>query len=836
MELHNAVLVFAGLLILVSVVQRLATWSTLPASILIAATGAALGGLSLLVEHLFPGTFITEGAHSLANLPVGSDVFLFVFLPALLFQSSLTIEVRQMISDAAPILLLAVIAVVVATLVIGVSLAPIASVPMVACLMLGSIVATTDPVAVIAIFRDLGAPSRLTHLLEGESLLNDAAAITLFVVLHGILLGTSHADLGPATLKFLGSFVGGIATGFVGARLIVGLMAWLRDLRFAQVTLTLALPYVVYVLSEILSKHGLAVSGVVAAVTAGLALNAFGQPRIAPSDWRFLNDVWEQLAFWASSLIFLLAALLVPRLIANITWNDLMLLAVLVLAAFAARAVVLFGLVPVLSAAKLSERISHGYKIVILWGGLRGAVTLALALAVKEDIGIPGDVQRFIAVLATGFVFFTLVVNGLTLRPLIRALRLDLLSPFDQALRAQVLALSRQRVVQAVRTIGQEYGFPDELTTSVADEYRTHHGSRKIASATMPALAGDANEQLRLGLVGLATRERELILEHFSARTVSGRVVEELLSHAERLIDRTRTDGREGYLDAGKDQIGFSWRTQLAHFLHRRFRVDGPLVDRLGDRFERLLVGRVVLEELGPYVASSLAPLVGDTITPLVRLALDQRRQMADAALEAFRAQYASYAELLERRFLGRVALRHEDLEYRTLFEERLIGPELYTALRREIRATRAAVEVRPRLDLGLETRALIAHVPIFKSLTPEQLDQLAHLLRPRVAMPDERLIAAGERGDQMYFISSGVVQATAAGQRFLLTRGDFFGEMALVLDVPRQADVTALSYCQLLVLEGRDFNALLRHSPAIKHQIDQAAASRAEINEGVAE
>jgi Na+:H+ antiporter len=832
MELHNAVLVFAGLLILVSIVQRLATWSTLPASILIAATGAALGGLSLLIEHLAPGAVITEAAHSFANLPVSSEVFLFVFLPALLFQSSLTIEVRQMIGDAAPILLLAVIAVVVATLVIGVSLAPISSVPMVACLMLGAIVATTDPVAVIAIFRDLGAPSRLTHLLEGESLLNDAAAISLFVVLQGILLGTSHADLGPATLKFLWTFLGGIASGLIGARLIVSLMTWLRDLRFAQVTLTLALPYVVYVLSE----HGLHVSGVVAAVTAGLALNAFGQPRIAPTDWRFLNDVWEQLAFWASSLIFLLAALLVPRLIADISWNDLVLLAVLIAAAFGARAIVLYALVPILSAARLSERISHGYKLVILWGGLRGAVTLALALAVKENHDIPADVQRFIAVLATGFVFFTLVVNGLTLRPIIRALRLDRLSPFDQALRAQVLALSRQRVVQAVRTIGQEYGFPDELTTSVADGYRTHHGGKKTAAAAEPAMTGDDEEQLRLGLVGLATRERELILEHFSARTISGRVVEELLGDADRLVDRTRTDGRDGYLDSGKDQMGFSRRIQFAHFLHRRFRLDGPLVDRLGDRFERLLVGRVVLEELGPYVASSLAPLVGERITPLVRLALDQRRQMADAALEAFRAQYESYAELLERRFLGRVALRREDLEYRTLFEERLIGPELYTALRRELRDARVAVDVRPRLDLGLETRGLIAHVPIFKSLTPEQLDQLAHLLRPRVAMPDERLISAGERGDQMYFISSGVVQATAAGQRFLLTRGDFFGEMALVLDVPRQADVTALSYCQLLVLEARDFNALLRHSPAIKHQIDQAAAARAEINEGVAE
>jgi Na+:H+ antiporter len=830
MELYTALLLLAGLLILASLIQRLAARTTLPASILLAAAGAAIGGVVMLIEHVGGGGPIEEAAKAFTELPVGSEVFLYVFLPALLFQSALTIEVRQIFQDAAPILLLAVIAVVVATGVIGLALAPMAGVPMVACLMLGAIVATTDPVAVIAIFRDIGAPARLTRLLEGESLLNDAAAITLFGVLLGILRGTGTASFLPATVSFLWTFAGGIVVGFAGARLVVLLLGWLGDLRFAQVTLTLALPYLVFIASE----HGLHVSGVVAAVTAGLVCSAIGQPRIAPADWRFLNEVWEQLAFWASSLIFLLAALLVPRLLANASSRDAMLLAMLVAAALVARALVLYGLLPVLSGLGLSQRINHRYKTVILWGGLRGAVTLALVLAVRENRGIDPEVQRFIAVLATGFVLFTLIVNGLTLRPVIRMLRLDRLSPFDQALRTQVLSLSQHRVVQAVQTIGREYGFPDELTTSVADDYRTYHAGKKAGPAT--TVAGDDEDQLRLGLLGLANRERELVLEHFSSRTVSGRVVEELLADAERLIDRTHASGREGYFAAAGDQLSFSRRFRFGHMLHRRFRIDGPLVDRLGDRFERLLVSRVVLEELGPYVATSLAPLVGDRVTPKLRLVLDQRRQMADAALEAFRAQYAQFSDLLERRFLRRVALRREDGEYRKLFQERLIGPELYTALRRELRTARVAVEVRPRLDLGLETRGLVRHVPLFAGLDAHQIDQVAHLLQPRMAMPDERLISEGERGDRMYFISSGVVEAVAAGQRFLLTRGDFFGEMALVLDVPRQANVTALSYCQLLVLESRDFHALLRHSPGIKHQIDQAASARAQMNEAVRE
>ncbi len=106
-----------------------------------------------------------------------------MFLPLLVFQAGIATDVRQVIEDAAPILLLAIVATLVTTAVIGLALSPISGMPLVACLMLGSIVATTDPVAVIGIFHDVGAPSRLTRLVEGETLLNDAAAITLFGLL-----------------------------------------------------------------------------------------------------------------------------------------------------------------------------------------------------------------------------------------------------------------------------------------------------------------------------------------------------------------------------------------------------------------------------------------------------------------------------------------------------------------------------------------------------------------------------------------------------------------------------------------------------------------------------
>ena len=830
MDLRIIVLLLAGLLVLVSLLQPLATRLRVPASVLLAVVGISLGTLSMFLARAETGA-LGSVARAFVDLPVDSNTFLYVFLPALLFQSALSIEVQRILEDAAPVLLLAVVAVLVATFVIGFALAPFTEVSLVACLMLGAMVATTDPVAVIGIFADVGAPARLTRLVAGEALLNDAAAIALFSLLLTMELGGHGGGAGTASLTFLRQFGGGLVFGYVCARVVASWFSWLQDLRFAQVSLTVALPYLAFIIGE----RGLHVSGVVASVASGLALNAIGQPRIAPGDWQFLHDVWEQIAFWASSLIFVLAALLVPRLVTSVGWHDVGLLAVLIAAALIARALVLYGLMPVLTVFNWSQQIDKRFKAVILWGGLRGAVTLALALAVTENPAIDPSIQRFIAVLATGFVLFTLLVGGTTLRMLIKMLGLDRLSPFDQALRTQVLSLSRDRVAAVIKRVGREFQFPDDLVRNLLVQYS---GPAKVmTSATSPgtpAVVEDDADRLRLGLIAVTTLERELILDHFTARTVAGRVVEELLDNVGRLIDRTRAKGFPEYLETARELVGFSSRFRLAHFLHRRLGIESVLEDVLADRFERLLVDRIVLEELSQSVVEKLGPIVGDRLTPQLIEALQQRQAMTAAALEALRSQYPAYASILEVRFLKRVALRHQSTEQKSLYEHQVIGPELFGVLTRELQSVRAGVDARPRLDLGLETRALISQVPMFAELDKKQLNAVANLLKPLFAVPGEVLIQKGARGDSMYFICSGDVEVHAAGQSIKLGRGDFFGEMALLLAQPRQADVSAVSYCLLLVLQDEDFQSLLRGSKGIRERIDAAATARKKMNEAV--
>jgi CPA1 family monovalent cation:H+ antiporter len=270
----------------------------------------------------------------------------------------------------------------------------------------------------------------------------------------------------------------------------------------------------------------------------------------------------------------------------------------------------------------------------------------------------------------------------------------------------------------------------------------------------------------------------------------------------------------------------------LVHWLHRRWGIDGPLALRLAARFERILVSRMVIDELTRFVDQKLALVLGPRVAELLREVAGQRHDATTKALDALRLQYPSYADDLERRFLVRLALRLEDGEYSTMFEEGLIGQELYNDLLREVGERRSRSLRRPRLDLGLNIGDLIQEVPMFADLSSEQLDKIAALLHPRVAVPGEILVRRGDRGTVMFFLSSGAAEVALEDHKIRLGRGEFFGEMAL-LDPSgrRQADVTALSYCQLLILREEDLRTLFATEPAIREKIRQVAHDRQEMN-----
>jgi Na+:H+ antiporter len=814
-------LILAALLVIVAISQPLATQLKLPQSVLLAAIGIGIGALPAITAHLGLPSSIDVVADLFAKLPVSSSLFIYVFLPLLVFEAGVASDVKRTIEDAAPILILAVAATLITAATIGLALWPFAQMPLVVCLLLGSIVATTDPAAVIAVFRDVGAPRRLSRLVEGEALLNDAAAIALFI----LLLEFIEAGREPSAIAGLGEFivlfVGGGAFGYLAGRSLLWSIRQVSSDRLAEATLTIAFAYLSFVAGERLFH----VSGVVAVLTAGLTFSALGPARVTPENWSFLSELWEQIAFWARSLIFVLASILVPRLLANTGLHDVLLLGVLVAAAFAARAFALFGLLPPLESLGLNQRIDINYKLAIIWGGLRGALTLVLALAVTEHSDLPANIQRFVAVLATGFVLFTLFVNGVTLRLAIRLLRLDRLSARDEALRDYIQVLSLADVRDAAREIGQKHGLSQTAVDRVIAPYQAKLVGAQVNQSEAVRNLTEA-DKLTIALTSLANQERVSIVDMLRDGAVSSGAAQTILGNAEKLVEAARTEGLAAYERASDATLDHPLGFRIALFLHSRLGMLWPLAERLSERLEILLVMRIVLERVAVVDSLQITELFGKKIAATTHEIVSRRRQAVENALNALRQQYPDYLTELEVHFLTQSTLHHEVNRYQSLFDEGLISRELYDDLKRNTLGAGAPVR-RPHFDIGLDTHKLVRHLDLLASLDERQLEIICGLLRPRFAIPNERIIRKGDPGDGVYFIASGTVEVALPDRRIRITSGAFFGEMALLSGRARQADVIAITYCQLLVLRVSDFEQFMRENPDARATVVRVAKAR---------
>jgi monovalent cation:H+ antiporter, CPA1 family len=822
MDIVLVTTVIAALFLVIGVAEPLALRLRLPYSVILAILGSLIGVGALFFLRTDLTDALNPVAEAILGLPIRSNVFLYIFLPTLLFQASLGMNVRRMLDDWVPILVLAVVAVVVATLAVGYALSWTSTLSLAACLLIGAIVSTTDPSAVVSIFRSISAPRRLARIIEGESLLNDAAAIALFGLFMGfVMLGVPDPSLGDALARFPVLIAGGAFIGWLAARLAVWLMALSQGHELAQISISVALPYLAFIGSE----QMVGASGVIAVVVAGLTLNLVGPGRLPPQAWASLREVWDVMAHWAGALIFILAALFIPRLLEEVRIGDFLLVGVVILAALASRVVILFALLPALSRLRLSPPVERPYRVAILWGGLRGAVTLALALAVTENVRVPDDIQRVVGILATGFTLFTLLVQGTTLRRVIRWLGLDRLSPIDEALSRQVVAVALQTVREDVARTTEIYDLSHDVVRAEAKRFGDRlEEAVKTAEDSVDILERD---RVTLGLIALAGHERDTILARVRDRTISSRMAEQVVSDADRLIEGARTGGRSGYQRAARKSVTYGRGFRAAVWFHSRLHISRPLARLTADRFELLLSQRLVLRDLGAFIDSRIRRIHGRRLADLLHELLNRRIDGVETALESLRLQYPGYAEELERRFIRRTALRLEEREYTAMREDGLIGAEVYASLMVEVAERRAQAEGRPRLDIALQRIELIRRFPLFAGLDEAGLRQLARALRSRYANAGDVILRKDGTARNVYFIASGAVEQEVAGQTIRLGRGEMFGQMAILAKRPPRAEVRVIAPSTFLVLNEARFRRLLMRSAALQAAVRASAEKR---------
>lgn len=338
-------------------------------------------------------------------------LILSIFLPPLLFEAAWNLKWSNLKQDLLPISLFAVLGVLISIAGVAVGLNQVAGLSMTTALLIGASLSATDPVSVIALFRELGASKRLTTLMEGESLFNDGMAVVAFSFLVGLPLGTTTFDLQTIVANFLA--VVGIGIG-VGSLIGFGISYLTQrfDLPLVEQSLTLVSAYGTYLITEDLGG-----SGVIAVVTMGLILGNFGS-RIGmnPRTRLIVTEFWDFLAFFVNSIVFLLIG---DQIRFAILGENLGTIAVTLVAMILTRAIGIYGLGG-LSNWVANTEIPLQDQTVLWWGGLRGSVSIALALSVPA--GLAGREEIIATVF--GVVLFTLLVQGLTIKPLLSQLNL----------------------------------------------------------------------------------------------------------------------------------------------------------------------------------------------------------------------------------------------------------------------------------------------------------------------------------------------------------------------------------------------------------------------------
>ncbi len=337
------------------------------------------------------------------------DVILILFLPALVFEGSVKLDVRELLRNSVPLLLLANAGVLLAALVTGYLVHWLIGLPVLIALLFGSIISATDPISVLAIFKDLRVDKRLSLIMEGESLLNDGTAVVLFGILFGAVVAEKWSvpkGIGQYFLAVAGGAILGSVLGYLASR-ITGTV----DDPQIEITLTTILAYGSYLLA-----YHLHLSGVIATASAGLVLGNFGSKRGMSARTRTaMQSFWEYISFAMNSLVFLLIGLEihVRELLQNWTSVVLAICAVLV-----GRVLSVYLLVPLSNL--FVERIPLRWQHVAVWGGLRGALALALALSLNSEFPYREQILN----LTFGVVIFSILVQGLTIKPLVKILKL----------------------------------------------------------------------------------------------------------------------------------------------------------------------------------------------------------------------------------------------------------------------------------------------------------------------------------------------------------------------------------------------------------------------------
>lgn len=779
------VLMFVVLsLLLGAIVKSLPKIITSPYSVILLLIGLMLGlySRSLHISENLP--VLQNAIIELAS--VDPHLILLLFLPTLIFESAFSMEphlFKLMFSQIAILAIPGLILTTSLTALFAYYLFPWQW-SWTVCFLFGALISATDPVAVVSLLKEVSSRKRLETLIEGESLLNDGTAIVLFTLFYSMLSLTTESafNFTNISLSFFEVVFVGLCIGAIVGAIILFWVSRLFNQAVIEITLTIAAAYLAYFITENIFHA----SGVVAVVALALMLASIGRTHISPEVEGFLHHFWQMMAHIANTLIFILVGIIIASRIRLDVWQWWVTLAGLYFAIQVIRALSVFTFMPLLK--RIGIGITNAKALVLIWGGLRGAVSLALALIIAQDQLIDKELGDQVLFLTAGIVVLTIVINASSMTLLLKRLGLNKLPPAKQASLEKAQATIKQRLLKTLPSLKQHEFLQRANWPKLAE------GLTLEAIKTPASLAPEATSfAFKRRLLEI---ERQFYWSQFNQGALTGMATQKLVNAVEIALDGVPQI-------APRDNLFSFWKTPSYLSMFNRTPYLNRIIVSLS--FERLALNydtaRVFLQamhEIEKHL-QQLAPSQQEMQQVVEEI--NSNKKYTRLHIKQLRDNFPELSYSLETHSAHRLLLNLERAYLTQLIEEGVLDDSEANKMMHAIEYKLAHLQQQPHYVSSSEIHKQLTKMPWAEGVKKSSLLAVAKLAKRQI-YPDGNLIyRQNSSATSVALVLHGQVELISSSQDTLIYSGQFLG-LYTFLTGRRQESAKALTPVEIIWLD----------------------------------
>jgi len=771
---------------------------------------------------------------------IDPHLILFVFLPILIFEAAFSMDVHTFKKTSGNVAILAIPGIIIALLLTGVLVMWLNTLGLgfqgwgwALAFLLGSVVSATDPVAVVSLLKELGASKKLATLIEGESLLNDGTAIVLFFLFIGILPFETHFYSSQHGIlpEFCRVALGGMLIGMIISGII---LIWVKKVfndAMIEITLIVTAAYLTFYVAE----HFLHVSGVLGLVTVGLAMAGAGKTRISAEVQHFLHEFWEFAAYIANTLIFVIVGVVIAKRVV-FTKSDFIALIILYIGCHVIRALVIQLFLPVMK--RIGYGLSYKEAVIVWYGGLRGAVGLALALIFAGELSRVAAHDPALLRIADQFLFYsagivalTLLINATTIKYFIKILGLTRISDAKAMMFANTMKVIERESADEMDVISKDRFMNGADWQRVKNYLTDRKGSdvSRVALAETDSLAETRRRVLE--------KEKSSYWNQFKEGLLEAGAYSRLSENIEEILDQNGAiplDERD-YLEFLWGAPGLYSKLRGVPFI--RTLADNLLTDRLAICFSIAHGFAVAQEEASNMVSAMTFDLnmdghIDEEETQLknkIEEELLNNRLKAQKCMNDIQLAFPNISRAIKTRHAIRTLLNFERSKINRLTANGLLENDEAERMVIDVDRRIKHLADSPLVIHALKPLDMLRQAGWLKSAAQNIIDEVVSIAEKNTHHSGQTLMKQGESGETgMVVIAQGSVSIIHGGKTMdILGAGSIIGEMSLMTGAARSATVQADTPVTALWLSAKQMQPIIAKSPELESALLRTAGFR---------